>query len=274
MNGQESLFSDLSLHYAGVQEAHQALLLLQETGCQDLIQKQVLEATTTQELPYAYRAIAVSGFLGMFTQVEPIQSIDHLALLSKSFDVTDRVNDYISTDTLTGYLNRFGLARWASQHYDPLRNTYGVLAIDLTQFKKINDSLGHDIGDDALRVACSEIAKQTRVPKKAALEQEVHDRQHHNSDVLSMARRGGDELVCVMDFNGQDLRTAAAGLHRVVRYLSGRRVTMHSKDGSLEESFGFRVGAVLTGPHRALSLEEAYKEADQICNSKRSKTDR
>jgi diguanylate cyclase (GGDEF)-like protein len=81
-------------------------------------------------------------------------------------------------DVLTGLLSRFGLkhasALWAAQHNDG-----HLLLIDLDHFKQVNDALGHDRGDDVLRLF-SDLANGM-LPKDAVL-----------------ARYGGDEFVMML----------------------------------------------------------------------------
>jgi diguanylate cyclase (GGDEF)-like protein len=81
-------------------------------------------------------------------------------------------------DVLTGVLSRFGLKhaslRFAAQH-----PRSSLLLIDLDHFKQVNDTLGHDRGDDVLR-AFSQLA-QSKLPEEAQI-----------------ARYGGDEFVILL----------------------------------------------------------------------------
>ncbi len=69
-----------------------------------------------------------------------------------------------STDPLTGALNRNGFAAEMSQRSPNgkmLQNTT-LMIIDLDNFKRINDSRGHDTGDIVLRETAQVIHKNTR----------------------------------------------------------------------------------------------------------------
>jgi len=69
-----------------------------------------------------------------------------------------------NTDQLTGALNRNGFAEEMSMHSPDgkmLRNTT-LMVIDLDSFKRINDNLGHDAGDEVLRTTAQVIHKNTR----------------------------------------------------------------------------------------------------------------
>jgi len=75
-----------------------------------------------------------------------------------------------------------------------------VLFIDLDRFKSVNDTLGHDIGDELLRQVAGRLNKNLRI-----------------GDISG--RWGGDEfIVCLEDFGEQ--RNAAAAAQKLVLVLS------------------------------------------------------
>jgi diguanylate cyclase (GGDEF)-like protein len=74
-----------------------------------------------------------------------------------------------SHDHLTGLINRRGITNIINRS-DDSRNVDkdGILLLDIDNFKSINDSFGHSIGDQALRQVANFIAKQNRPQDKAA----------------------------------------------------------------------------------------------------------
>ncbi|HTH17106.1 MAG TPA: GGDEF domain-containing protein [Magnetospirillum sp.] len=99
-----------------------------------------------------------------------------------------------NSDPLTGALNRraFGLAAErelarAERHGEPL----SLLMMDLDHFKRINDSLGHAVGDSALQAFVA-----------------VAERTLRGEDVL--CRFGGEEFVALLPGSGHDQALAAA----------------------------------------------------------------
>lgn len=93
-----------------------------------------------------------------------------------------RIEHLAYHDPLTGLLNRFALqARLMQSLADARRNETRValMFIDLDRFKTINDSLGHDVGDQLLIAVARRIGAALR-----------------ESDTV--ARLGGDEFVIVV----------------------------------------------------------------------------
>lgn len=86
------------------------------------------------------------------------------------------------SDTLTGLPNRRALdERLEEEVISARRNNYSfaVIMMDLDGFKAVNDTYGHTVGDDVLRLVFSEMARGVRT-----------------SDFL--ARYGGDELTLIL----------------------------------------------------------------------------
>ena len=107
-------------------------------------------------------------------------------------------------DGLTGLVNRLGLR---SKLDEMLHASYranvslAVLMIDLDRFKYVNDTLGHDVGDELL----VEIARRLRSTVRAC-------------DVV--ARLGGDEFVLVLDDLPDEAHVIAA-VQKLFRQLRG-----------------------------------------------------
>lgn len=85
-----------------------------------------------------------------------------------------------TSDPLTGLMNREGLQRWCGDTGDTAvpNPPVGVLLLDLSGFKAVNDSAGHDAGDEMLRGVADAIAATVRFGDLAV-------------------RWGGDEFVVV-----------------------------------------------------------------------------
>jgi len=126
-------------------------------------------------------------------------------------DITDRrrieeaLRREAMTDPLTGLANRTQLKSSLAEavHRSSIRNDRGLTLfyIDFDRFKVINDSLGHDIGDELL---CS-IASRLRNAVQS---------QHTGKGEVLAARLGGDEFVLLVEgmSDPQAAKTLAADL--------------------------------------------------------------
>lgn len=78
---------------------------------------------------------------------------DEFALIASVINnLVDRLNRYIKYDYLTGLLNRFGLENEVRKLIETNKNLWSVfIFIDLDNFKEVNDTFGHDVGDILLQ---------------------------------------------------------------------------------------------------------------------------
>lgn len=101
-------------------------------------------------------------------------------------------------DALTGLWNRHALSSTLERVFldilrsegTPYPKTGALLYLDLDNFKRINDTLGHALGDDLLKVVAGRIAEVLRPTDVLA--------RAETSDVESVARIGGDEFCLIL----------------------------------------------------------------------------
>lgn len=220
--------------------------------------------TDLQTLPKEFAMVMAARIIGAASFSDSVENPYYLTVVAEN--ATLRHESYY--DVVTGHLNRSGLLQWAEDKYRPNNNSYGIFAVDLVNFKSVNDSLGHFKGDDALKAACDYITSIIRV--KSSDEQPESDKRiHKTSDIMCVARFGGDEIFFVMDFNGLDPERAAKAIERVTNMLDTTELTMSCDNDVLKQKFGFRTGAVLTGPQNPLTFDHAIHVADKIEREKR-----
>jgi diguanylate cyclase len=158
-----------------------------------------------------------------------------------------RLSDEVSTDVLTQVANRRGLmqafeAEAARSHRalaDGAAGDQASLAvglIDIDNFKKLNDTLGHAAGDQALKALAAAVRERLR-------------------PVDHLARFGGEEFVVLMP--GTGLEEARLALTRLQRSLS-EALFLHE---GREVFVTFSGGVTTWRPGEA--LEPALERADK-----------
>lgn len=156
-------------------------------------------------------------------------------------------------DELTGLPNRTTLRQQLNQMISASSRTeihFAVVFIDLDNFKNINDTLGHDIGDLLLQETGKRIQKNLRINDYVA-RQEARD---ENQRTL-LARQGGDEFILLIS----QFKTPEAvdrSVNRVLRALS-QPFEFHQKEVSISASIGIAIY-----PQDGINAEELLKNAD------------
>lgn len=128
---------------------------------------------------------------------EPIQYVSVFNDITKSRYNDERIKHLAFHDALTDLPNRSLLMdrldhQIAKAERD--KNCLAVMFLDLDRFKVVNDTLGHEIGDDLLRAVAKKLQAQVR-----------------QSDTVS--RLGGDEFIILLDSPANDEEVA---------YIAGR----------------------------------------------------
>lgn len=114
----------------------------------------------------------------------------------------DQVSELVHEDHLTGTLNRRGMEDAFGRELsraDRLKSPMSVSLLDIDHFKRLNDTYGHDAGDEAL-------VHLVRVTREAL----------RPTDVI--ARFGGEEFVIILPDTGID--EAVKVMTRVQRHLT------------------------------------------------------
>lgn len=159
-------------------------------------------------------------------------------------DEIRRLSDEVSTDPLTQIANRRGMMRTFEVEQSRLERSGGTLAVallDVDNFKRLNDQLGHQAGDEALTFLATTVKGLLRP-----------------SDAL--ARYGGEEFVVLLPDTPLD--EAQAAITRLQRQLSAQMFMHENQQVFITFSAGvtlFRLGeAIETALDRA---DEALYEA-------------
>lgn len=171
-------------------------------------------------------AITSFGFVLAFTVLQD----QILALAERSH--LNWIN--ASRDRLTGLLNRHGFDLVIEREMNKDNPNFALFLIDLDRFKAVNDTYGHNIGDEVLRICGKRIVNATK--KEDAI-----------------ARFGGDEFVVLMPGISRD-----GALNRCDRIRQNIEAPI-AIDG-LKISVGASCGICLYAP--GYSVEELIAFAD------------
>ena len=165
--------------------------------------------------------------------------VDRLAIALAAVARDKKLHDQAHFDALTGLPNRYYLLKLLGQALARAqRQNVGVaaLVVDLDNFKRANDTLGHGAGDRLLQAAAARIRGAVR-------------------DGDPVARLGGDEFAVVLDQFG-DTRTVGALARKVIEVLS-EPFEVEGQDMYLGASVGIAIF-----PTDSASADELLKQAD------------
>ncbi len=174
------------------------------------------------------------------------------AVVSHGFtmDITDRkraeheIERLAFFDALTGLPNRRLLLdrlQRAVAACQRARSLGALLFIDLDNFKDLNDTLGHDMGDQLLAQVAARLVGSVR-------------------EVDTVARFGGDEFVVMLEALAPELAGAASQAEVVAEKLLASLNQPFELDGAQHYSTP-SIGITLFGDER-LSVDELLKRAD------------
>jgi diguanylate cyclase (GGDEF)-like protein len=154
-----------------------------------------------------------------------LQSVAHiLATAIERRGIDERIRHEAVHDPLTGLPNRnlFGdRVAQALAHASRNGTTIAVLFLDLDQFKLVNDSFGHEAGDELLRAVAPRISGALRA-------------------VDTVARFGGDEFGILIDELEAE-RSATRAAERIAAALS-RPFVLRGREHFVTATIGIAIG--------------------------------
>ena len=127
---------------------------------------------------------------------------DQAAVAISNASLHQMISRQAYSDTLTGLPNRRALDERLEEEVQSARKnnySFAVIMMDLDGFKNVNDTYGHSIGDDVLRLVFNQMARGVR-----------------NTDFL--ARYGGDELTLIL--TQSDMSSAQIVAEKIVEGMS------------------------------------------------------
>lgn len=197
------------------------------------------------------------GVMGMFSKM-PLQDTALKALASISDEIAlgierkkseDQINFLAFYDSLTCLPNRnyfSELLEKAIKYANRYKEKFAIALIDLDDFNRINDTLGHHIGDECLKIASSRLLKTLRGSDFVA-------RAFYEEEPL--ARMGGDEFIVLLS-GVVDAGNAGAVVRRMLDELS----QAYELDG--HEVFITASIGIAAYPDDGRDIESLYKNVD------------
>ena len=172
--------------------------------------------------------------------------------ITELVDAQQRIRNLAYYDNLTGLANRQlfrELLLHELQRAQRQDKQCALLFIDLDRFKRINDTLGHDVGDMVLQIVGNRINTCIRSSDIAALHQSTSGKNEQ------VARLGGDEFTVVLTDIGQP-EDAAQCARRILD-----AIALPIQIGTQEVIVSASIGIAL-GPQDGYDVESLLKNAD------------
>ncbi|MBU5479587.1 GGDEF domain-containing protein [Eubacterium sp. MSJ-13] len=140
----------------------------------------------------------------------------------------------LSNDPLTGVLSRFAYVDAIDTYADDLPDNLVVFLIDINGLKVVNDSIGHDAGDELICGAAKCI--EGSIGRKG-----------------QTFRIGGDEFVVFTTMPHKEIDKALSDLKHETNEWSGKKI----------DKLSLSVGYASAEKYKELSIKELVKEADK-----------
>jgi len=164
----------------------------------------------------------------------------HMAVSLANARMLTRLEELATTDGMTGLMNRRTLLEIAAQKIRSARRfnkPLSVLLCDIDFFKRVNDTHGHDIGDQVIKGFADVLRRVKR-------------------DIDVVARVGGEEFVFVCEETGE--KGALQLAERIRSELEAARFVTEQGELQVTSSVG-----VATFPAAGQDWEALYKCADE-----------
>ncbi len=157
------------------------------------------------------------------------QTKEQLSILNKAmkhkvdelYSMTQTLEEQASIDVLTGTFNRMKFEEFFNLEFQKAkmqRNKLSIILFDIDKFKSINDTYGHDVGDEILKDIAKIISKNVR-----------------STDTLS--RWGGEEFAILLP--GTTFDSAKIVANNLKNTIADHK--FKSIDGTITASFGVAV---------------------------------
>jgi diguanylate cyclase (GGDEF)-like protein len=178
---------------------HLGLDGFRDRGLQEVAQQLALKSAAYFPLSFQGRNMS---FLAVYFAIEGQSVLDRIRVLRKVVEVTSRhlyqIDVYVEeleaarTDPLTGLRNRKYFYEIVPQIFerasiDPENSPFSFLMVDGDNFKQINDTFGHQTGDDVLKELAATLKRCVRITTDGTRPKDC------------LVRFGGEEFLIILE---------------------------------------------------------------------------
>lgn len=190
----------------------------------------VLENELIADIFYVGNTIAGFSFLIMYFS---IYSDTVIKLDNELYEMADN-------DPLTGLCNRRRMLQILKEHIEePAKEPFAIAMLDVDYFKNINDTYGHDAGDEVLK-SLADILKNEKAGNEAVIP----------------SRWGGEEFMVVCKGHNGDMKEITAYFETLRARIADNVINYNGTEIKVTVT----IGVALCEPDK--TLNELVKEAD------------
>ena len=227
----------------------------------------IVQAVGAVALPYAVLLpLIYAGWIGLlpFVIAALVLSIAVMILAGRRLEVglrrnvekerrraVEKIHRLAYFDVLTELPNRARFRKRLAETVEAARRnggSFAVMVLDLDHFKRINESLGHSIGDDLLRIIAQRIARCLRPEDVAASTR-------GSATGRDVCRQGGDEFIVFL--NGVASEDDAARVAERLMAALAQPISLGTQDVFVSASIG-----IVLFPRDGDDVDTLLKNAD------------
>ena len=206
----------------------------------------------------------------------PHKPTNPLNPILEAYQNLSRVQETLTThDQLTGLMNK---TAWQNDIEERIETgkAFGSIFIDLDEFKRVNDTLGHEAGDELLKSWADHLREHYHRKSDALAHTTVAEQESSESGHTLVSRWAGDESAITMDLSSNDQRgvdpetgerksVEARGNDELAYFQAAIDSFMASLPGNIRAlGFGVSYGFAVWRPEDHKTSDQFFAELDGL----------